>query len=90
MSDQSREIYFESRLIVKINKMSEKQSENIDSARYEMRKRRELMADKRRYIIYYTFGGQTADGETIAKNLPTNEETRKNENISEKREIKNV
>lgn len=36
--------------------MKDEQAEKNEQDVYEMRKRRELMADGRRYIIYYTFG----------------------------------
>ena len=46
----------------------EKQPENKVG---EMRKRRETMADGKRYIIYYTFGGEE-------ENAGQNEEVREN------------
>ena len=35
--------------------------------KYEMHKRRELMADNRRYIIYYTFGESPGAAQTETK-----------------------
>ena len=37
--------------------MSDDQRENLEKRVGEMHKRRETMADGKRYIIYYTFGG---------------------------------
>ena len=33
----------------------------------EMHKRRETMPDGRRYIIYYTFGGEVGNSETVTE-----------------------
>lgn len=49
---------------------------NENSNHFEMHKRRELMADKRRYIIYYTFGKNSDEvqSETESeKNVPVTE-----------------
>jgi hypothetical protein len=35
-----------------------------------MNKRRELMEDKRRYIIYYTFGADDEQAEVLAEKEP--------------------
>ena len=44
----------------------EKQSENPVG---EMHKRRETMADGKRYIIYYTFVDETASSEEVSENV---------------------
>jgi hypothetical protein len=41
--------------------------ETQNSKNYEMHKRRELMADERRYIIYYTFGENSGSAQTKTK-----------------------
>lgn len=49
---------------------------NENSNHFEMHKRRELMADNRRYIIYYTFGknSDAVQSETESeKNVPVTE-----------------
>lgn len=48
-----------------IGQMKDERAEKNEQGFYEMRKRRELMADGRRYIIYYTFGENS--GETPEK-----------------------
>lgn len=41
-------------------KQMENEEKKADKAVGEMRKRRETMADGRRYILYYTFGDEDA------------------------------
>lgn len=48
-----------------IGQMKDEQAGKNEQDVYEMRKRRELMADGRRYIIYYTFG---EDSERMPEN----------------------
>ncbi|HSK72625.1 MAG TPA: hypothetical protein VK892_13060 [Pyrinomonadaceae bacterium] len=50
--------------------MKDEQAGKNEQGVYEMRKRRELMADGRRYIIYYTFG---EDSEGMPANRRENE-----------------
>jgi len=39
----------------------------------EMHKRRETMPDAKRYIIYYTFGGESKNSETITESAEESE-----------------
>ena len=55
--------------------MKDERAEKNEQGVYEMQKRREIMADGRRYIIYYTFG---EDREETRENRRENE---KGENV---------
>ena len=60
---------------------------NENSIQYQMHKRRELMADNRRYIIYYTFGENVGAMRTEMKseqNAPVTETINSDSEIEDK------
>lgn len=60
------------------DELKEKNERNIG----EMRKRREKMADGKRYVIYYTFGERADEFSKIeAEQLTEKEENEENENV---------
>lgn len=60
--------------------MSDDQRENLETSVGEMHKRRETMADGRRYIIYYTFGDGGENAETVRKTT-AEEKPEESENV---------
>lgn len=47
----------------------ENEEKQPDSPVGEMHKRRETMPDGRRYIIYYTFGGEDTEKNEVSENV---------------------
>jgi hypothetical protein len=45
----------------------EDEGKTLQTSVGEMRKRRETMADGKRYIIYYTFDGESENAEAISE-----------------------
>lgn len=63
-----------------ITEISEKVMETESRKNYRMEKRRELMADGRRYIIYYTFGESSGKpAETNARTQAAEDKAKKSE-----------
>lgn len=59
----------------------ESETKQLEATVGEMHKRREKMADEKRYIIYYTFGDESA--ENNSPNVSPEEANQKTNEVSE-------